>query len=154
MWRSTVLALAAFALVQLLSPNPATAVNSKGQWVSSPSWGKADVAPSSTLPPVDGGDCVIDVLDEQTMVFRYGAEWWTTLYHSRYDLEPSGTRIGRCASTPTRVRRRQVLEPAAIQRPKAPPASSTTRTLSVWCSTTTLPPLGLSRKPRSMGFLR
>src|SRR3989344_3754433 len=90
MWRSTVLALAAFALVQLLSPNPATAGNSKGQWVSSHSWGKGDVAPSSTLPPVDGGDCVIDVLDEQTMVFRYGAEWWTTLYHSRYDLEPSG----------------------------------------------------------------
>ena len=39
-------------------------------------------------------DCIVDVLDQQQIAFRWGSHLGNLLYNSRYDLEPSAPKKG------------------------------------------------------------
>jgi hypothetical protein len=87
-WRAVVLGLAVFTICQLFSPSLASAQDSKGQWANSPRWGWGDVAPYTGVAPPDGGDCVVDVVDLQSMAVRWGTFYGLLYYHQDFDLEP------------------------------------------------------------------
>jgi hypothetical protein len=80
-----VLALLAYSVFQLFGPTAASAVDSKGWWVTPRSGFPANGAYADF-----NEDCVINILDEQAISFRYGASLGLLLYDQRYDLQPQG----------------------------------------------------------------
>ena len=81
MWRAIVLAMVAYTVLQLPSPQPASA-DGKDGWVDRS-------GPSGNAAYVDfNNDCEINVLDEQTVAFRYASFYGLLLYHQRFDVQP------------------------------------------------------------------
>lgn len=78
MWRAIVLAVAAYTAFQAFSPAQVSAVGSKGEWTTGLAVAYADF----------NEDCIIDVLDQQAIAFRYGASWPMPLYDNYYDIVP------------------------------------------------------------------